>query len=72
LTKPDAAQVSYRKPGDADIGKGFTSPENNYIVLHDSKGFEIANAETFNGVIKFIRARRDSNLPLKDQLHAVW
>jgi len=72
LTKPDAAPVALYTPGQADIDKEFKSPENDYFVLHDSKGFEAGGAETFNDVGRFIRQRCDSNQPLKDQLHAVW
>jgi len=72
LTKPNAAPVSHWTAGEADIDKEFTSPENNYVVLHDSKALEAGNIETFHDVDRFIRQRCDSNLPLKDQLHALW
>jgi hypothetical protein len=59
-------------PGHAEIDNEFMSSENNYFILHDSKGFEAGNTQTFNDVDRFIRQRCDSNLPLKDQLHAMW
>jgi hypothetical protein len=58
------------EPGEADIEKEFTSPENNLLVLHDSKGFEAGNENTSNAVNTFIRRRRESHP--KEQLHAVW
>jgi hypothetical protein len=56
--------------GEADVEMGFTSVENLFFVLHDSKGFEAEY--NFEGVSKFVKQRRDNNLPLKDRLHAVW
>jgi hypothetical protein len=72
LPKPNAALVSDWTPGDAEIDKEFISPENNYVVLHDSRALEAGNTKAFDEVNRFIRQRSDSNLPLKDQLHAVW
>jgi len=60
------------KVGEADIDKEFTSPENPFFVLHDSKGFEPGDTMTFDIVSSFIKRRRDESLPLKDRLHAVW
>jgi hypothetical protein len=56
--------------GDADIEREFTSAENQFFVLHDSKRFEAEY--NFEDVSKFVMQRRDNNLPLKDRLHAVW
>ena len=58
-------------PGTAEIDKEFTSPENDYFILHDSKGFESGDTDTYNDVERFIRERSNSK-HLKDQLHAVW
>ena len=72
MTKPNAAPVAQYTPGCPEIDLEFTSPENKYFILHDSKGFEAGDSDTYNDVERFIRQRRDSNCPLKDQLHAVW
>ena len=53
-----------------DIEKEFD--ENERLFLHDSRGLEPANEDSFNTVDTFIRKRRNEDLPLKDQLHAVW
>jgi hypothetical protein len=58
--------------GEANINAEYTSDENPFIVLHDSKGFEPGDIETFDIVSNFIRERRKEGLALKDQLHAVW
>jgi hypothetical protein len=58
--------------GEANITTEFTSNENAFLVLHDSKGFEPGDTETFDIVSNFIRERREESLSLKDQLHAVW
>ena len=58
--------------GEADIENEFTSTENQFFVLHDSKGFEAGDTENFEVVSKFVRQRRNKSLPLKDRLHAVW
>jgi len=60
------------EPGEASIDKEYTSKENPFFVLHDSKGFEPGDNGTFGIVSKFIQQRRNPDLPLKDQLHAVW
>jgi len=53
--------------GHADIDREFAPSENKYLILH-----EAGNAKTFDDVVTFIQQRSDSNLPLKDQLHAMW
>ena len=58
--------------GGADIEQEHTSAENQFFVLHDSKGFESGDTETFDSMRRFIEQRRDEKLPLKDRLHAVW
>ncbi|KAI6097054.1 hypothetical protein F5141DRAFT_1220306 [Pisolithus sp. B1] len=67
----EAAHVSNDRPGHAAIEREFTSPENDRLVLHDSKGFEPAESGNFETVKSFIEARKDM-LDIKDQLHAVW
>ncbi|KAJ6465726.1 hypothetical protein C8R45DRAFT_1022164 [Mycena sanguinolenta] len=66
------AKVSNDRPGDAEIEKPITSQQNTRFVLHDSKGFEPANLETFNIVRDFIKKKSDQKLDLKDRVHAVW
>jgi hypothetical protein len=53
-----------------NIEEEFT--ENKLFVLHDSRGFEPGNGDSFNTVDRFIRKRRKATLPLKEQLHALW
>ncbi|KAI6108768.1 hypothetical protein EDD16DRAFT_1893777 [Pisolithus croceorrhizus] len=65
------ASVANEKPGEADIEQEFTSPENDRLILHDSKGFEPADGSNYDIVKSFIQKRK--NMPeVKDQLHAVW
>jgi len=66
------AAVSQYEVGKAEIEKEFSSDENEFLLLHDSEGFEPGDTKTFDVVSKFLTDRRDQNLPLKDQLHAVW
>jgi hypothetical protein len=58
--------------GEADIENGFASAENQFVVIHDSKGFEAGDTENFEVVSNFVRQRRDKSLPLKDRLHIIW
>jgi hypothetical protein len=58
--------------GKSEIEKEFTSDENEFIVLHDSEGFEPGDNKTFGIVREFLKDRRNPSLPLKDQLHAMW
>jgi hypothetical protein len=58
--------------GEADINTEFTSSENKYLLMHDSKGFEPGDTTTFDIVSKFIKERRREGLSLEKQLHAVW
>ncbi|KAI0246579.1 hypothetical protein BJV78DRAFT_1286286 [Lactifluus subvellereus] len=66
------ARVSHFKPGEADIQQEFTSQDNPYFVLHDSKGFETGDLATFETVRQFIVGRSNEELELKEQLHALW
>ncbi|KIO03283.1 hypothetical protein M404DRAFT_627645 [Pisolithus tinctorius Marx 270] len=59
------------KPGEADIEKGLTSPQNDRFVLHDSKGFEPAERNNYSDVKTFVENRKHQP-HIKDQLHAVW
>jgi len=68
MTKP----VSHEQVGEANIENEFTSPENEFFVLHDSKGFEPGDTKTFDTARRFIEKRRDESLPLGERLHAVW
>ena len=60
-----------RKAGVSDIEKGFTSPQNSHLVLHDSQGFCHGSSDNFNVVKKFIETRNQMT-NLKDRLHAIW
>ncbi|KIN94323.1 hypothetical protein M404DRAFT_1008455, partial [Pisolithus tinctorius Marx 270] len=63
--------VAKDKPGEADIEQEFTSPENDRLILHDSKGFEAGDAGNYETVKSFI-VKRKKEPKIKDQLHAVW
>ncbi|KAJ7832456.1 hypothetical protein B0H14DRAFT_3712156 [Mycena olivaceomarginata] len=65
------AKVSHHEPGEANIYSEFTSETNPRFILHDSKGFEPADATTFNIVRDFIKNKSDKSLKLQDQLHAL-
>ena len=47
------------------------SDKNGFFVLHDSKGFETADASTLNTARDFITRRCDMK-QLKDRIHAIW
>jgi hypothetical protein len=66
-----AQLVSHIKPGEADIDKEFSSEQNKFFFLHDSKGFEPGDTTTFDIVTKFILERCEKE-ELKDRLHAIW
>ncbi|KAI6152668.1 hypothetical protein BKA82DRAFT_4352083 [Pisolithus tinctorius] len=67
----NTASVEKDKPGEADIEQEFTSPENDRLILHDSKGFEAGDAGNFETVKSFI-VKRKKEPDIKNQLHAVW
>jgi hypothetical protein len=64
-------KVSTWTVGNANIEEGHTSKENEFFILHDSKGFETAGTDTYNKVENFINDRQ-TKTDLKDRLHAVW
>ncbi|KAI6042240.1 hypothetical protein EDC04DRAFT_2892157 [Pisolithus marmoratus] len=65
------AHVAKDRPGEADIEQEFTSPQNDRLILHDSKGFEPGDGGNYETVKSFIEKRK--KMPdVKDQLHAVW
>jgi len=66
------ASVSHYDVGDANIESGFTSDENNFLVLHDSRGFEPGDTQSFDVAAGFIKRRCSESCPPKDRLHAVW
>ncbi|KAI6124159.1 hypothetical protein EDD16DRAFT_1475460, partial [Pisolithus croceorrhizus] len=67
----ETANVATDRPGKADIDKEYTSPQNDRLILHDSKGFEPADGGNYDTVKSFIQKRKREN-DIKDQLHAVW
>ncbi|KAI6043692.1 hypothetical protein EDC04DRAFT_3138323 [Pisolithus marmoratus] len=67
----ETAKVAAEHPGEADIEREITSPENNRLILHDSKGFEPGDGGNYETVKSFMEKRK--KMPdIKDQLHAVW
>jgi len=65
------AHPSEFRAGEADIDKEFVSTENEFFVLHDSKGFEPGDNANFDVVSRFIEERCRLE-DLKDRLHAIW
>ncbi|KAH9054706.1 hypothetical protein EDB87DRAFT_1825086 [Lactarius vividus] len=68
----DTAHVEENKPGEADIQQEFVSPDNQFFVLHDSKGFEPGDLSNFETVRKFIRQRSGPEVPLGERIHGLW
>ncbi|KAI9445970.1 hypothetical protein H4582DRAFT_2052101 [Lactarius indigo] len=66
------ASVAHHKPGESDIQQEFVSPENQYFVLHDSKGFEPGDSSNYETVRTFIEQGSQPHLPLKDRIHGLW
>ncbi|KAI6127010.1 hypothetical protein F5141DRAFT_1210293 [Pisolithus sp. B1] len=67
----ETASVAKDRPGEALIEQEFTSPQNDRLILHDSKGFEPADGGNYETVRSFIERRKNMR-DIKDQLHAVW
>jgi len=65
------ARVEDKKVGEADIEKEFVSTQNQYFVLHDSKGFEPGDISNFEIVRKFVEDRSKKQL-LKERIHGLW
>jgi len=63
--------VSHSAAGEANIDTEILSRDNNQFVLHDSKGFEPGEVNTFEIVRSFIQ-KREEMTEIKDKLHAVW
>ncbi|KAH9058928.1 hypothetical protein EDB83DRAFT_2675655 [Lactarius deliciosus] len=68
----DAAHVEDHKPGEADVQQEFVSPNNQFFVLHDSKGFEPGDLSNFDTVREFIRQRSGPEVPLGERIHGLW
>ncbi|KAI9459554.1 hypothetical protein HD554DRAFT_2081784 [Boletus coccyginus] len=64
-------KVSEYKLGEASINQEFVSDENQYFVLHDSKGFEPGDSANFDLATRFLRERHRKKF-LKDRLHVIW
>ncbi|KIK36753.1 hypothetical protein CY34DRAFT_93852, partial [Suillus luteus UH-Slu-Lm8-n1] len=65
--------ISDDMPGEATIDKPLISSENARFVLHDSKGFEAGDSDSFKAAKDFIDGRRKTpTLAVRDQIHAVW
>ncbi|KAG6905916.1 hypothetical protein DXG01_016958 [Tephrocybe rancida] len=63
--------VADSSAGHADIDKEYTSYDNPYFALHDSKGFQPGTTNNLDIVKDFIH-RRCKGGSIKDQLHAIW
>ncbi|KAH9032021.1 hypothetical protein EDB85DRAFT_2114962 [Lactarius pseudohatsudake] len=66
------ASVAHYKPGESDIRQEFVSPENQFFVLHDSKGFEPGDLSNYETVRTFIEQGSQQHLPMKDRIHGLW
>ncbi|KAI6042231.1 kinase-like domain-containing protein [Pisolithus marmoratus] len=67
----ETASVVKDCTGEADIEQEFTSPQNNRLIFHYSKGFELGDGDDHATVQSFIEKRK--KMPnIRDQLHAVW
>lgn len=66
----DQIDIAHGRPGDADIEREYTSPENPRFILHDSKGFEVGTEVNWDTVRKFLENRRKKDLP--ERIHAIW
>jgi hypothetical protein len=64
--------VEHNKPGEANIENEFSSQKNRFFILHDSKGFEPGDNDTFNKVKNFISQRSKEKLETQESLHAIW
>ncbi|KAI5990827.1 hypothetical protein F5J12DRAFT_470911 [Pisolithus orientalis] len=67
----NTAIVEKDKPGGANIEQEFTSPANDRLILHESKGFEAGDTSSCEIVKSFI-VERKKEPDIKHQLHAVW
>jgi hypothetical protein len=67
LAKP----VSHRTPGEHDIDKEHSFPENHRIIIHDSQGFEAGEEANMRKVLDFIEHRSEMSA-LADRLHVIW
>ena len=63
--------MSHYARGEAPIDEELVSDQNEFFVLHDSKGFEAGDDEHFKVVARFLEERRFKK-SLKDRLHAIW
>ncbi|KAH8979492.1 hypothetical protein EDB86DRAFT_3248366 [Lactarius hatsudake] len=68
----DTAHVENHKSGEAYIQHEFASPDNQFFVLHDSKGFEPGDLTNFETVREFIRQRSGPEVPLDERIHGLW
>ncbi|KAI5985705.1 hypothetical protein F5J12DRAFT_916223 [Pisolithus orientalis] len=66
----NTANVARDQPEKADIEQEFTSPQNDRLILHDSKGFEAGDAGNYETVKSFI-VERKKEPDIKNQLHAI-
>lgn len=66
----DRANVQDFTVGDHDINHEITSPNNQSLSLHDSKGIESGSAENLKIITDFIENRKGR--PFSEQLHAIW
>ena len=48
------------------------SPENQFFVLHDSKGFEPGDLSNFEIVREFVQQRSRNDIPLSERIHGLW
>jgi predicted GTPase len=72
IFKTSFALVQGYKAGEADINREHTSEHNERFVLHDSQGYEPGDEKKFKILQDFIKARTRPDIPIGNQLHAIW
>jgi len=68
----DMKSIAHGTRGVCDINTEIISPDNPRFVLHDSMGFEAGETQNFDKVKRFLTARSEKDILLKDRVHIIW
>ncbi|KAF8329944.1 hypothetical protein F5887DRAFT_1163193 [Amanita rubescens] len=71
IFRTSLADVKHDQAGYANIDEGIASPHNEYLTLHDSRGYEPGDIEKFGILERFITDRSQRE-PIAERLHAIW
>ncbi|KAH8822432.1 hypothetical protein DL96DRAFT_1684162 [Flagelloscypha sp. PMI_526] len=71
IFKVESLTVSHRERGQSDINAEITSNINPNFVIHDSKGYEPADATIYNELVAFIHDRL-TRTESSENIHMVW